>query len=364
MPARTVGVLTGMLLLAGPAAMRAQADLSLGLGLGTVRFPGGATLGVMTIGPALELAGAGREISVGTNFASLPSGNSYLQGRIGAWLATAPSSDHWRLAMDAHLSGATRGSGTASGSGQLGVEGLRATSTGGVGIGIGPASGWIVGAAPVTAWRGRLRGWWQPRPRSLGFVASIEPTRFLGSWFTDVAAGGIVQRGALQAQLSASARLSQAFGSKGAAIASAEYRLSRYVSFEAVGGNVLPDPYQGLPASGFVAAGVRVHFPLRSKPPDGLVQSRSVRATRRGDAIVVRVQQRHAAVVTIAGDWTGWTPVPMARVDGDQWEIVAHIPRGSHHFTVIVDGSPWRIPDDVPSVPDGMGGWVAVLSVF
>jgi hypothetical protein len=31
---------------------------------------------------------------------------------------------------------------------------------------------------------------------------------------------------------------------------------------------------------------------------------------------------------------------------------------------VLIDGAPWRIPDGVPSVPDGMGGRVAVLNVF
>jgi hypothetical protein len=31
---------------------------------------------------------------------------------------------------------------------------------------------------------------------------------------------------------------------------------------------------------------------------------------------------------------------------------------------VLIDGAPWRIPDGVASVPDGMGGRVAVLNVF
>jgi hypothetical protein len=44
---------------------------------------------------------------------------------------------------------------------------------------------------------------------------------------------------------------------------------------------------------------------------------------------------------------------------------VVHLPLrpGVYHFTLLVDGSAWTIPSGVPSVPDGMGGRVAVLVV-
>ncbi len=359
-----IGSLTGVLLVGRPAAMRAQTDASLAVGVGTVRFPGGTTVGVFSVVPGLQITSPGRDISVGGTFASLPSGNGYVQGRFAAWMATAPFAGRWRLAGEAQLSGATRGAGLANGAGRLAVEGLFAARRWGVGAAAGPVSGWILGAAPVTAWRARVRGWWRDAPGQLELIANIEPTRFLGAWFTDVGSGLVARSGRLEARVSASARLSGTYGSKAAALGSAELRLSPRVSLEAVGGNVLPDPYQGLPASGFVTAGVRINFPLRTGSPDALVQSRSFRVSRRGDEIVIRLKRSGARDVAVAGDWNGWTPVPLARIGHDLWELPTPIPRGSHHFVMIIDGTPWQIPEGVPSVPDGMGGRVAVLTVF
>jgi hypothetical protein len=79
---------------------------------------------------------------------------------------------------------------------------------------------------------------------------------------------------------------------------------------------------------------------------------------------VLRLTQRGADLVSITGDWNGWTSAPLARVGADTWQIVLSLAAGTYHFTLLVDGSPWRIPDGVPTVPDGMGGRVAVLIVL
>jgi hypothetical protein len=364
MPRRLIGFMAAVLCAAGARPLAAQNDATLLVGVGTVRSPGGTTVGAFSVVPGVQLSSPGREISAGGTFASLPSGNGYVQGRFAAWLATAPLAGRWRLAGEAQLSGATRGAGWANGAGQMAVEGLFAARGWGVGAALGPSSGWISGAAPVTAWRVRLRSWWRNASGRLELVASVEPTRFLGAWFTDVGSGIVARNGRFETRVSASGRLSGAYGSKGAALASVELRLSPRVSLEAVGGNVLPDPYQGLPASGFVAAGVRVRFPLRARSPEALVRSGSFRVWRRGNEVVIRLNQSGAREVAVAGDWNGWTPVPLARVGPDRWELAARIPRGAHHFILIINGATWQIPDGVPSVADGMGGRVAVLTVF
>jgi 1,4-alpha-glucan branching enzyme len=79
---------------------------------------------------------------------------------------------------------------------------------------------------------------------------------------------------------------------------------------------------------------------------------------------VIRLRLRDAHRVEIAGDWNEWTRTPLAQSDADQWELFIALRAGPHRFMVIIDGAPWRIPDGVPSVPDGMGGRVAVLNVF
>jgi len=329
-----------------------------------VRFPGGSTLGVVSLGPAVQLLSPGRSITADGTLAELPSGNGYVQGRLALWAATPPLADRWRLAVDAQLSGAASGRGTGSGAGQLGVEALFAAPRWGVGVASGPASGWIVHEIPVTAWRARIRGWWQTVPAGTQLFASIEPTRFLGAWYTDLTGGLILHTSRVEARISTSARVSQIYGSRGAGLAAVELRLAPGVSLEASGGNVLPDPYQGLPASGFVSVGLRVHLPSRRDAPTTLVRSRSLTAFRRGDGIVIRLRLRDAHRVAIAGDWNEWTATPLVQSDPDRWELLIALPAGPHRFMVFIDGAPWRIPDGVPSVPDGMGGRVAVLNVF
>ena len=54
----------------------------------------------------------------------------------------------------------------------------------------------------------------------------------------------------------------------------------------------------------------------------------------------------------------------LARAGSDLWEIVLTLSAGTYHYTLFVEGVAWTIPASVPSVPDGMGGRVAVLTVF
>ena len=37
--------------------------------------------------------------------------------------------------------------------------------------------------------------------------------------------------------------------------------------------------------------------------------------------------------------------------------------RGVYHFNLLVDGADWVVPNGVATVPDGLGGMVAVLIV-
>lgn len=355
-----------VLLIAHPRGAAAQSDASLGLGLGTVRFPGGSMLGVISLAPSLQLLGPRHVFELGGTLAELPSGNGYAQGRVSAWVSSAPLNGRWRMALEGRLSGATSGAATGSGAAQMSVEGLWAAPRWGLAIGTGPATGWITGdPAAVTAWRARLRGWWQNLPGRLQVAGSVEPTWFLDAWYTDVAASLVARSGRLEAGVGGSGRLSRSYGSRAAALATLELRMSPRVTLEGAAGNVLPDPYQALPASGFVTVGVRIHFSPRTGRTDVVIRSRSISVFRRGDGVLVRIRpQPHAQIVAIAGDWNGWTPMPLERADGDVWETSFPLAPGIHQFVVFIDGTAWTIPEEVPRVPDGMGGRIAVLTVF
>lgn len=367
MSCRLVALMTAPLLVVTPGGVAAQSDASLGFGLGTVRFPGGASVGALWLGPALVLRGPGRHLAMGGTLAALPSTEGYAQeGYLSARVETPLLAGRWHLAAETQFAGASSGRSSASGAAQVVVEGLLSAPQWGVALAAGPTSGWIVHELPVTAWHARLRAWWQESPGRLQFFASAEPTRFLDAWFTDLSGGLAFRSGRLEARLSGSGRLSRTYVSRAAALATAEVRLSPALSLEAVGGNVLPDPYQGFPASGFVTMGVRIRLPLRTAPPDALLRSRSFSARRRGSGgeVVIQLRQRDARLVAVAGDWNGWTPTPLTERKNDVWESSFPLTPGAHRFILLIDGVPWEIPERVPSVPDGMGGRVAVLTMF
>ncbi|MGH7612500.1 MAG: glycogen-binding domain-containing protein [Gemmatimonadales bacterium] len=347
----------------GQRDVSAQTDASVGFGLGTVRYSGATSFGIASLGPVLRLLAPGREMSLGGTLTALPRGDWYTQGRAALWASTPVFDNRSRLAIDLGLSGATQGAGTGTGAGLLVAEALWVAPTWGVGIGAGPASGWITHDAPITAFYSRLRGWWQVPAAPLTLSAALAPTRFPRDWFTDLDVRVSARRGRLEAGLSTSVRVSGVYGSKAAALATAEWQLSPRVTFEAGGGSLLPDPYQGFPRSGFVAAGVRLHFPTRARIAP-VKRAGPLSISRRDGSLVLKLHRPGAQTVSIAGNWTGWTPVPFTQLGNDAWQVVLRLTNGIHYFTLFIDGVGWTIPDDVPSVPDGLGGRVAVLTVL
>src|SRR2546426_5951522 len=129
----------------------AQTQASLGVGVGTVRFPGGTSFSSATFAPALEYGTEARHGSVAGSLASLPGGAWSLQGRADAWAATRPLLGRMRLGAEGIWAGTRRTDGgwtaAAHGIGEV----LWWTPNWGVGVGAGPSGGWIQGAPSVAA---------------------------------------------------------------------------------------------------------------------------------------------------------------------------------------------------------------------
>ena len=341
----------------------AQTDASIGIGFGTVRSAGGSTLGIVSLSPAFRLVAPSRELSLGGTVSALPQGDWYTLGRAALWAATPALARRWRLAVDLGLLGSTQGPGTSTGAGVLVGEALWVGGKWGVGLGGGSASGWITGEAPISAFHARVRGWWQAPTTPFALSVGVTPTRFPRDWFTDIDVRISTRRDRLEASVSASARVSGVYGSKAAALATAEWRLTPHVSIEASGGSVLPDPYQGFPRSGFIAAGARFHLPTRARGAR-VHQDGPLTITRRAGGIVLQLRRPGVHSVSVAGDWNGWTQEPLAQVRPDVWEVALHLSNGKHSFALFLDGKAWVIPERVPTIPDGMGGRVAVLIIL
>lgn len=354
----------GLALAAGASG---QSTVSTQAGLGTVRFSGGSTTGVLSVSPDFSYAAQRLQLSLGATLAAVPQSRGYGQLRFGAWLTTKPISGQWRLAADAELTGTTLGGGHASGSGSITGEAVYSPARWGIALGAGPTSGWIsdtnTDSRPVTALRGRLRGWWSDLASTTTLTGSIEPNRFLGAWFTDITGAWLRRRGRWTTQLTATGRVSSTYVSRAAALFSVDYRLTSSWSVSAIGGNVLPDPFQGFTATGVVFVGARLQLPLHRGPWTSVARGNGFTVTRGADGVTLELERRGVQSVAIAGDWNSWLATPLDGTRPDRWVVRLPLRPGVYHFTLLVDGSAWTIPPGVPSVPDGLGGRVAVLVV-
>src|SRR2546428_1904291 len=170
-----------------------QTQASVGLGVGTVRYAGGSSLAVAAVSPGLHFVSATSESSVSGTVAALAHGAWVAQGRADFWGATAPLDDAWRLGGEGILSGTTRSDDGRTAALHGVAELLLVRPDWGVGVGAGPSTGWISGASSVSALHTRARAWWSAGGAS--WAASVEPTHFLGAWFTDVNASVTADRG-------------------------------------------------------------------------------------------------------------------------------------------------------------------------
>jgi hypothetical protein len=69
------------------------------------------------------------------------------------------------------------------------------------------------------------------------------------------------------------------------------------------------------------------------------------------------------AAPVLAGDFTGWAPVPMVR-DGDAWVVSLPVPSGVHRYAYRDGAGRWFVPRSTPGrVEDGFGGVSAVVVV-
>jgi len=355
-----------------PLTLSSQQSASVGVGTGVVRYAGGSSFSALTISPAAQRLSPWMYIGVGGSLSLLEAGVWASQGRADVWTALTRRTTGTQPAVSVSLAASTRSDGVTAGSATALIEAVRTlTATkgdGGAALGAGSVTGVIEGVTGVGALRLRARGWWQFTGFPAQLSLSVEGTRFLGAWYTDVGGGVTVDRHRIIGSLWASGRLSKTYGSTGAASASLQYFVSPAIAVEASGGNYLRDPFQGLPRAGFFAGGIRFYSSRRAltapvaRPLQPALQP--LVAEHRGDTAVVRFRMAGARSVAIAGNWNAWTPAPLRGLGDDIWEAALRLAPGVYYFNLVVDGNEWVVPGGVATIPDGMGGLLAVLNVL
>jgi len=345
-----------------PAA--AQVDGSFGVGAGTVRYPEGTSFGSAILSPSVRYTSAAFVADFSSSIASLPGAEWAGLGLADLSAATGPSAGGRQLGVEAIFAGTTHTGGGPTAAAHAIGELRWSAATWGAGVAAGPSTGLISGAPPVTALHTRARMWWRPRSEVMSPTVqlSVEPTRFPDGWFTDASAGATFERGRAVVSLWTVARLSSAYPSTAAGSVYLQVFVRPRVSLEVGGGSSLSEPYQGLPRAGFVTIAVRFHKSAR-QPPVAVPRWVPLVPEARGDSLVVRFRMPDARSVAIAGDWNAWEPVRLRPLGEDVWEGTLVLRRGLYHFNLQVDGSDWVVPNGVATVPDGLGGMVAVLLV-
>jgi hypothetical protein len=85
--------------------------------------------------------------------------------------------------------------------------------------------------------------------------------------------------------------------------------------------------------------------------------------TRDGRAVIGIPARSAKGTPSIAGDFTGWKPVPMLR-EGARWTYATRLKPGVYRYAFVAEDGTWFVPDSVAGrQDDGMGGQVAVLVV-
>lgn len=355
-------LVTAILVAAGSSVGTAQSRVSLGMGTATVRYSGGTRLSSLTFSPGFEVGSNGATFTGAGALASLPLNVWALQGRSDLWVTTPSFAGKTRLAAELIGAGTTRTDGGWTAAAHVVGEILWADQRWGIAAGLGPSRGWIDSEPSVTALHTRLRTWMQRG--AVTYAVNVEPTRFLGAWFTDVTAGLGASSGRVNGSLYAVARLSGAYGSKATAAAMLQVFPTRSLALELGVGGYLSDPYQGLPRARYVAAGIRWYSVPRLAPHAAATPGWSpLHGEMRGDSVLVRFRMDGAKSVAIAGDWNGWQPQPLQSSGDDVWIGTFVLAAGAYHFTLLVDGSDWVVPSGIAVQHDPHGGLVALLVV-
>ena len=354
-----------------PLPLCAQRQASLGVGTGYVRYSGGSSFSILTASPSVQSFSPSIYLGAGGSASWLEGGVWAGLARVDLWAALTKRLSGFRPAVSATMAGTVRSDGDAAGSASALVEGIWSGTNerrgGGAAAGIGGVSGAIEGVPGVTALRLRSRGWWQAASSASQLSLTIEANRLVDAWYTDVVGGFSYDRHRVVASVWLSGRFSATYGSSGAGSAAFQYYLTPTLAFDVSGGSYLADPYQGLPRAGFFAAGIRLFNTRRTLQPEAPTPAQPALqpliAQHRGDTLVVRFRMPAARSVAIAGNWNAWTPATLRDVGDDIWEATLGLAPGVYYFNLVVDGE-WVVPGGVATVPDGMGGLMAVLNVL
>jgi len=143
--------------------------------------------------------------------------------------------------------------------------------------------------------------------------------------------------------------------------AGGSFDLSERLSAETSVGRRSVDPLFWTPARRTWSVALRYRFGDRREPPRGRAVTPVALSE---DGFMLRVSESEGSgTISIAGSFNGWKPVPMKK-SGASWTIQLHLDPGTYHIAFVDETGRWFVPEAMPGrMPDGMGGFTAVVLV-
>jgi hypothetical protein len=378
--------LVGALLAAAPLSLGAQRVApNLDVGASTVRYNDTVTVSATTVAPALRIESSQASLTASGTFSSIASGGWTTQGAVAASRFFALGGRfHGELVggagASAHQDETRTGQLVAQGRAHL-IGGAR-----GFWLGGGVGSAWDGGAAyglslldaGVWASTGSATVLAAVAPTSVGAVGrpslryadATAAARWLGT----------------RAELAAS--VGTRFGSELPTTAAATtwgsvsgtLWVAGPVAITASAGSYPVDYTQGYPGGRFASLALRLSRRPGTRatsasddaalaaargvtPPIGPIASFSVGSSADRKHRTIAVRARAITSVEVAGDFTGWRPVQLARRRDGRWMATLAIPSGTHQIALRIDGGEWIAPPGLTTIRDEFGGLSGVLVI-
>ena len=369
---------TSLLLLSATRQIHAQASATIDMGASLVRYDGFLLSSALTITPTFAWYGSAAALNARGTYLRFESGNRSLQGSLVGSIFTRPSKT-WRVEASG-TAGASAYADFASFWHLLGELRVRhdfdrgaiwMTTTGGRTAFGSPEEARPVFAASLTALQ-----------RRNALVVLLTAGRaFVGdTQYSDI---GMTARGQYKKivleMLLATRGWSEGAGHGVYGEASGVVPFGERWAAVISGGRYPSDPMRGSIAGRYVSASLRFRIQRPSRPvaplpvpPTGAnggggvdpPSSTQLTLSRRSPSDVRLVLQAPpASLVEIAGDFTDWRPVSLARTPTGSWEVVLPISAGVHRINVRIDGGSWIVPGGTTRLEGDYGDDVGTFIV-
>jgi hypothetical protein len=361
-------------------AARAHAQTlsaTLDAGAAAVRYADSLEITAATLTPTLTLLSPSTTLSAAGTFAQGGRGVWSLQGQLAGSAFTPPLGS-----VRAELAGSAGGSahqdGTRTGEMLARARVHFVKHSWGAWAGGGGGRTWdgdvwrdmVVGDAGLWARAGASTLVLSAAPAVVDDTIRYTDTELAARWVSPrVEIGGIVGARAGRG-LPTVAGSTRAWGS-----VSATLWLREHLALVAGGGSYPIDFTQGYPGGRFIQAGFRMAIgrskvsPTEARSPNSRAATESRNdhgragsaiadfATELGSGgdVTLQVKAPEAHTVELAGDFTSWAPIPLARGADGWWTATLPISGGTHQLSVRLDGSAWLVPPGLMTITDESG---------